>query len=135
MENKVDYNKLFLELLEVLDLELIENSDDRYIDTNKIEHNGKYSIIDLQGGNWNNIESERFSSAQDLLERLDCFIDDFIIKPIGDSLKDIGIKSFHYDYSLLQYREKLPDQEWDFKVLDMVANHTKEIDLKKCCVY
>lgn len=126
-----DYNKLFSEFLELIDFQLVENGDDSYTDANGDVHEGKWSLIDLQGGNIGGIEARRYANAADMIEDLDIYIDDYIFSSIIDSLKDVGIQSSYSDYRILRYRDELPDNEWDFDVLDMIANHADEIDLEK----
>ena len=128
---KKDYNKLFSEFLDLIEFQLVENVDDSYTDANGDAHEGKWSLIDLQGGNIGGIEARRYTNAADMIEDLDIYIDDYIFNSIIDSLKDIGIQSSYSDYRILRYRDKLPDNEWDFDVLDMIANHADEIDLEK----
>ena len=128
---KKDYNKLFSEFLDLIEFQLVENGDDSYTDANGDEHYGKWSLIDLQGGNIGGIEARRYTNATDMIEDLDIYIDDYIFNSIIDSLKDAGIQSSYSDYRILRYRDELPDSEWDFDVLDMIANHADEIDLEK----
>lgn len=120
VNQKNKYEKLFDEMLEYMEFRLVKYPD------------GTFGLVDLQGGNLGNIEDDRFDNAVQLLDRLDIYYDDYFINPIADELKDKGIESFHKDFSILKFRDELPDSGWDFDVLDMVINHSKDIDLNNC---
>lgn len=120
VNQKNKYEKLFDEMLEYMEFRLVKYPD------------GTFGLIDLQGGNLGNIEDDRFDNALQLLDRLDIYYDDYFINPIADELKDKGIESFHKDFSIVKFRDELPDSEWDFDVLDMVINHPNDIDLNNC---
>lgn len=120
VNQKNKYEKLFDEMLEYMEFRLVKYPD------------GTFGLIDLQGGNLGNIEDDRFDNAVQLLDRLDIYYDDYFINPIADELKDKGIESFHKDFSIIKFRDELPDSEWDFDVLDMVINHPNDIDLNNC---
>ena len=124
---KKDYNELFGEFLDLIEFSLIKND------------NGTFSLEDRQGGNIGNIEEREYTTAYDMIEDLDIYIDDYIIRAIGDELRLKGkIEDDDFSYypaeDLLKYRDLLPDSAWDFDVLDMLVNHSDEIDLDKVAI-
>lgn len=111
------YEKLFSEMLDYLDYSIIDIGE------------GIYRIEDLQLGNGAFLDG-KYHTAAEVMNRLDSAMDAYFFEPIGEDLKDIGVHSFHYDYSIIEHKDKLPDRRWDFAVLEMVAHHIDEVELK-----
>lgn len=93
---------------------------------------GAFSLEDQQCANLGDIEDDRFTSASEILDRMDIYIQDYLIADIEDALdeKSIEIDCDWEDYG--QYRKDLPDYKFDFDLLDMIINHPDKVDLNNC---
>lgn len=114
------YEKLFDEFLNITEFQLLKHKD------------GTFSIEDQQCANLGNIEDDRFTSASEILDRMDIYIQDYLITDIEDALdeKSIEIDCDWEEYG--QYRKELPDYKFDFDLLDMIINHSDKVDLNNC---
>ena len=130
MQIKNKWEKLFDEFLDLTEFRLIKHKG------NDVEYDPWiWSIVDLQGANLGNIEGDRFSDAQGILDRMDIYINDYCIQDIEDLLEEKGIDiTWDYDYQdyIDNSRVLLPQAFWEFEVLDMICNHYSEIDLNNC---
>lgn len=95
---------------------------------------GLFSLEDHQCANLGDIESERFETATQILDRMDIYIQDYIVEALSDSLDGADADLLEEDAwnGLLKCRDKVSGADWDFDVLDMIINHTNEIDLENC---
>ena len=94
-------------------IKLIEILSDLDFDY-KINKDNTLSLIDLQGANLGNIESESFlldSIAMSLIDRLEIYIDDFYINGYIDTLNHECCENLNcYSYSaILEKMQKYPD--------------------------
>lgn len=126
---KNTYEKLFDEFLNLTEFSLLKHrteSDDADVGA------GLFSLKDRQCANLGDIESERFETAAQILDRMDVYIQDYLIVDIEDALdeKSIEIDCDWEEYG--QYRDLIPDYKFDFDLLDMILNHPDEIDLNNC---
>lgn len=114
------YEKLFDEFLDLTEFRLLKHKD------------GMFSLEDQQCANLGDIEDDRFTSASEILDRMDVYIQDYLITDIEDALdeKSIEIDCDWEEYG--QYRKDLPDYKFDFDLLDMIINHSDKIDLNNC---
>ena len=114
------YEKLFDEFLSVTEFRLLKHKD------------GTFSLKDQQCANLGDIEDDRFASASEILDRMDIYIQDYLIEDIEDALdeKSIEIDCDWEEYG--QYRDLIPDYKSDFDSLDMIVNHFDEVDLNNC---
>lgn len=125
MKQQNKYEKLFDEFLELTEFTLVKHQND-------------WSLIDNHGGNIGNIEVDRFLSAGQILDRMDVYIEDYIVDPIEQELDVKGIDDIDRLVALcgwediLEYKDFLPESKWDFDVLDMICNHFEEINLENC---
>lgn len=117
---KNTYEKLFDEFLNITEFRLLKHKD------------GAFSLEDQQCANLGDIEDDRFTSASEILDRMDIYIQDYLIADIEDALdeKSIEIDCDWEDYG--QYRKDLPDCKFDFDLLDMIINHPDKVDLNNC---
>ena len=115
------WEKLFIDYLQLTDFKLVAN-------------NGSFSLIDLLGCNFCNIESDKFEYAYDVLVRLTPYEYDHIISNIEYELEKQGIQ-YDYDYnqpqSLLQYRSLLKNYQYWFDYIEMIYYHPDDINLSK----
>lgn len=117
---KNTYEKLFDEFLNITEFRLLKHKD------------GTFSLEDQQCANLGDIENDRFTSASEILDRMDVYIRDYLIEDIEDALdeKSIEIDCDWEEYG--QYRDLIPDYKFDFDLLDMIVNHTDKVDLNNC---
>ena len=114
------YEKLFNEFLDLTEFRLLKHKD------------GTFSLEDRQCANLGDIEDDRFASASEILDRMDIYIQDYLIRDIEDALdeKSIEIDCVWGEYG--KYRDVIPDYKFDFDLLDMIVNHSNEVDLNNC---
>ena len=114
------YEKLFDEFLDLTEFRLLKHKD------------GTFSLEDRQRTNIGDIEDDRFTSASEILDRMDIYIQDYLITDIEDALdeKSIEINCTWEEYG--QYRDLIPDYKFDFDLLDMIVNHSDKVDLSNC---
>ena len=131
MKQQNKWEKLFDEFLDLTEFTLIkhQNNYNKYTD-----EYGRWSLIDNQGGNIGNIEGDRFQNVEQIFNRMDRYIEDYICEPLEEELNNIGINTeeFYALEDFLLVRNKLPNNQWDFDLLDMICNHFEEINLENC---
>lgn len=117
---KNTYEELFDEFLALTEFRLLKHKD------------GTFSLEDRQCANLGDIEDDRFETASEVLDRMDIYIQDYLIRDIEDALdeKSIEIDCVWEEYG--KYRDVIPDYKFDFDLLDMIINHPDEIDLNNC---
>ena len=98
-----------------------------------IKHKDGWGLYDRQGANLGDIESDRFSNAEQIFERMDVYINDYIIEDIKRCLAVKGLLP-EYEYDgwddmLINAAPLLPENKFEFDLLDMIINHYDEIDL------
>ena len=117
---KNTYEKLFDEFLSITEFRLLKHKD------------GTFSLEDQQCANLGDIEDDRFASASEILGRMDIYIQDYLIEDIEDALDEESI-TIDCDWKEYEkYRDLIPDYRFDFDLLDMIVNHSNEIDLNNC---
>ena len=84
-------------------------------------------------GLFNNI-LDRFKNAEQIFNRMDCYIEDYICEPLEKELNEkcVNTEEFYALEDFLLFRKKLPNNQWDLDVLDMICNHFEEINLENC---
>lgn len=100
------YDELFAEFISTIDFGLVKNED------------GTFSLYDYQGANLGNIESERFTTAKDMVERLDIYINDYFLD--DDEWGTYG--------SCAEALEKCPEHPCK-ELFDLIVNHIEEVNL------
>ena len=117
---KNTYEKLFDEFLNLTEFRLLKHKD------------GTFSLEDQQCANIGDIEDDRFETAPEVLDRMDVYIQDYLITDIEDALDEesIAIDCDWEEYG--KYRDLIPDYRFDFDLLDMIVNHSNEVDLNNC---
>lgn len=111
-----------------------------------IKHKDGWGLYDRQGGNLGDIEGDRFESAEDILDRMEAYINDYIFDDLENELDvydvDMGDREVpwsaeewlslrHEIYNKSNNKKYFDNHRWEFVILDMIANHAKEIDLEK----
>ena len=117
---KNTYEELFDEFLAITEFRLLKHKD------------GTFSLEDLQCANLGDIEDDRFETASEVLDRMDVYIQDYLATGIEDALDEesIAIDCDWKEYG--KYRDLIPDYRFDFDLLDMIVNHSNEVDLNNC---
>ena len=117
---KNTYEKLFDDFLELTEFRLLKHKD------------GTFSLEDRQRANLGGIEDDRFETASEVLDRMDIYIQDYLIVDIEDALDEesIAIDCDWKEYG--KYRDLIPDYRFDFDLLYMIVNHSNEVDLNNC---
>ena len=117
---KNTYEKLFDEFLNITEFLLLKHKD------------GTFSLEDRQRANFGDIEDDRFETASEVLDRMDVYIQDYLVVDIEDALDEesIAIDCDWKEYG--KYRDLIPDYRFDFDLLDMIVNHSNEVDLNNC---
>lgn len=117
---KNTYEELFDAFLNITEFRLLKNND------------GTFSLEDRQYANFSDIEDDRFTSASEILDRMDVYIQNYLITDIEDALDEESIE-INCDWKEYEkYRKYLPDYEFDFDLLDMIINHSDKVDLNNC---
>ena len=131
MKQQNKWEQLFDEWLDLSDFTLIKHKNNYNRLTDEYGH---WSLIDNQGGNIGNIEGDRFENAAAILDRMEIYLEDYIATPLEEELVRRGVNSEElYSFEeVLVYRSKLPDNQWDFDILEMVCYHADDIDLNNC---
>ncbi len=132
MKQQNKWEKLFDEFLDLTEFTLIKHK------LNDYEYDpARWGLIDNQGANLGDIQSDRFVDAADILERMDTYIHDYVITDIEELAEENNIDisdwdGWGWDY-LLSYRDKFPqDCQYEFDLLEMICYHFEEIDLENC---
>ena len=117
---KNTYEKLFDDFLNITEFRLLKHKD------------GTFSLEDQQCANLGDIEDDRFASASEILDRMDVYIQDYLVVDIEDALDEesIAIDCDWEEYG--KYRDLIPGYRFDFDLLDMIVNHSNEVDLNNC---
>jgi len=112
------YEKLFDCLLKTIEFRLLK-------------YPTGWGLLDDQGANWGDIESDRFNTAKEVCDRLDIYITDYFADHIKEAMSDGKYSDWG---EMIEAAKGCLGQEYSFslKVLDMVIHHTDEVDLSHC---
>lgn len=118
---KNEYEELFNNFLDLTEFTLVKYADG-------------WGLIDYQAGNLGGIEGERFENAKQLIDRMDGYISDYLVKPITDCLDVLDIDDTYINWGMLaeELKGKAGESEADVLMLDAICNHPDEIDLINC---
>ena len=122
-ENKNQWETLFDQLLNTVEFRLVKYSDG-------------WGLVDKQGANLGEIESDRFDDAAMILDRLDIYIGDYFVDDIRETMGEGA--SEDWPQLLQEARTAMTQKEleyhrFDLDVLEMICNHPNEINLENCC--
>lgn len=73
---KKNWNQVVTDWLSLTEFELIKNE------------NGTWSLHDLQGGNLGDIELDEFTSADEIIDRMDVYFQDYVFDTIAEDIDD-----------------------------------------------
>lgn len=108
-----------------------------------IKHNDGWGLYDRQGGNLGDIEDDRFESAEEIFDRMDAYINDYLFEDLENELEayDVNMEGREIPWSAAEWldlRREISDDnqkffdehKWEFGVLETIVNHTDEINLE-----
>ena len=101
-----------------------------------IKYNDGWGLCDRQGGNLGNIEGDRFANATEIIYRMEVYIIDYIFNDLEDCWDDeTNQAEYPYGYpnnleDWLQYRDMMPNNQYEMDLCEMMAYHTNEINLE-----
>ena len=154
MKQQNKWERIFEEWLDLTEFSLIKHKNPEHIveyETQNgepdcaIDYCGTWSIYDRQGANLGNINEDRFDNAGQILDRMEIYINDYIYRDLEEELDayevDLGDKELPWGAETwLELRNDkeffaknnhyFDDHQFEFYVLDMIANHFDEIDLE-----
>lgn len=123
MKEQNRWEKLFESWLDLTDFTLIK-------------YNDGWGLYDQQGGNLGDIQSDRFENAEQILDRMEIYINDYIFEDLTECWDaENGEVEYPYGYpwsaeEWLKYREFMPNNQYEMDLCDMIAYHSDEIDLE-----
>lgn len=140
MKKQNKWEKLFEEFLECVEFTLVKykTTDDEY-------DPWRWGVHDRQGANLGDIESDRFTCAEDILDRMDTYITDYFYADLEDELNAYEVDLewrevpdgatewllLKNDAKFVNKNKKYFDEHsFEFNVLDMMVNHVDEINLE-----
>lgn len=122
------WEKLFIEFLDMTEFSLHKR-----IDADDVVC---YGVVDLQHANLAGIEQDFFYSANDILERMDVYENDYIVNDILECMKEKNVLCEYSQWSdLLKYRSKLSYNQLDFDLLEMICYHSQDINIANIYSY
>lgn len=120
MKDKQYYIDLFKELMELYEFRVYKATNENGDEILKVE--------DLQRGNIGNIESDEFNDCCDILERMECYHDDYIVESLANCLDccdDIADEWATWQdlYNITSnHIEELAECEFDIRALELILN-------------
>ena len=117
-------NSIFKEMIETMDFSL-----DKYDDG--------YGLIDQTGANFGDIQSDRFKTAAEIIERLEIYLNDYYYNDLCEQANEyFGIESFPNTYEdwlkfMDTYLSFKKDHMYEYEVMDMIVNHIDEVNLNE----
>lgn len=140
MKEQNRWERLFQEFLECVEFALV-----KYRTTDEEYSPWRWGVRDKQYANLGDIESNRFTCAEDILDRMDTYITDYFYADLEDELsayevdlEEREIPDGATEWLLLRKDAEFVDKnkkyfdnhDWEFEVLDMIVNHVDEINLE-----
>lgn len=109
------YYDLFEKMLDLYEFDL-EVDDDNF-----------FRVVDRQGGNLGQIEQEQFNTLADIVDRMESYHNDYIVRAFEECLPEIEYSNWGDLYKrlieLAFYKdEDLSEFEFDVRILDMIVN-------------
>lgn len=112
---------------------------------------GHWGLHDDQGANLGGIEGDVFDTAEQIINRMDVYIRDYFYEDLEQEVEDYELclpddmlleskygKEIHWRGTaywlavraeLSENNQFVKDHNYEFDILDMIANHTDDIDL------
>lgn len=121
MKDKQYYIDLFKELMELYEFRVYKATNENGDEILKVE--------DLQRGNIGDIESDEFNDCCDILERMECYHDDYIVESLANCLDYYGDNiadewaTWQDLYNITSnHIEELAECEFDIRALELILN-------------
>lgn len=106
------YFDLFKDLLDLYEFDLA------------LDEKNYWRVIDRQGGNLGGIEQEQFNTIADIVDRMDAYHNDYILRSLEECLPEIETFCYQDAYNslidLFHSGEDLSEFEFDIRVLEMI---------------
>lgn len=118
-----------------------ENLFDDFISTTDfrlIKYKEGFGLEDLQGGNFGNIEADRFNTAEEIIDRMDVYVQDYFITDTEELLEDVydvEVPTYWSYEDLLEFARPIMENgsyKFNIEILDMICYHANEINLENC---
>lgn len=118
------YYNLFEDMLEFYEFDL------------EVDNEGFWRVADRQDGNLGGIEQEQFNTLADILDRMDVYHIDYIIRPLSENFPDIEFYNWNELYNEIveivkNSAEDLSEFEFDIRVLEMILYGAEILSNKK----
>ena len=121
MKDTQYYIDIFKELMDLYEFRV-------HIDTNE-DGEEILKLVDLQGGNLGDIESEEFNDFYEILERMEAYHNDYIIEALAECV-DYYCPNEQREWATWEELmeivkdnfEELMECAWDIKVLELILN-------------
>lgn len=132
MKKQNKWEELFEQFMELTEFTLTQYKDG-------------WGVIDGQGANLGDIQSDRFENAADIFDRMDIYINDYFFNDLEEELEAYNVDlegrevpwnadewlALRGDKEFYQKNKKYFDEHsFEFDVLDMIVNHEGEINLE-----
>ena len=115
---KNEYEILFDSFLDLTEFTLVKYPDG-------------WGVVDGQGGNFGDIESDRFSDAMSVIDRMDIYIEDYLVRPIKECLESEDC-DMNWGDMAKKFLDNAGESEGDVRMLDAICNHADQIRLENC---
>ena len=95
-----------------------------------------WGLVDKQGANLGEIESDRFDGAAMILDRLGIYIEDYFVDDIRETMSKGPSEDWPQllqEVRAVMTPKELEYHRYDLDVLEMICGHPHEIDLENCC--
>ena len=143
MKQQNKWEILFQEWLDLTEFSLIKHMNLQEVlyykdfDGNPVEeiYEGTWSIYDRQGANLGGIDQNRFDNAGQILDRMEVYIIDYIFEDLEYCWDEENDEDYPYGYpqsteEWLKLRDRMPNNQYEMDLCDMIANHFDEINLE-----
>lgn len=106
------YFDLFKDLLDLYEFDLA------------LDEENYWRVIDRQGGNIGGIEQDQFNTIADIVDRMEIYHNDYILRSLEECLPEIETFCYQDAYNslmdLFHSGEDLSEFEFDIRVLEMI---------------
>ena len=122
------FTRIFADMLNVIDFELYQDEDG-------------YALSDKQGGNFGDIESDRFTTAEQIIDRLDVYLNDYYFDDLTEAAenypyfadRDIPDTAEGWNvlrlFATIELKPFIAEYSHEFDVMELVVNGYKYVDL------
>ena len=130
--------EVFKQMLDLIEMQLVQ-------------YDVGFGLIDLQGVNLRDIESDLFTNAEDIVSRLDAYVNDYYYDDLENESYDQDLfdafmevvketdggfavawncfaKKWQGDHEVEKF---VQDHQHEFNVMDLIANHLDEVNLQE----